>query len=96
MRDLLTIIAGIFLVAAVVFAGYGLNTMYSYEGNYSAHVVGGDAYNFIILAARGTGLVCAGIVCGLLGNAFLLFAMMEGNRKITSNTKSVETHSDVA
>ena len=49
-------IAIIFLVGAVVFTIIGLREMYTYESE--DKVVGGDAYNFIILASRGTGLIC--------------------------------------
>jgi hypothetical protein len=59
------------IVAAVVFAGVGLHTVYN--DAYDAHVVGGDAYNFIIYATRGTGLVCIGIVCAVLSVTFAIF-----------------------
>jgi hypothetical protein len=36
-------------------------------------VVGGDAYNFIIYATRGTALVCIGIVCAVLSVTFAIF-----------------------
>ncbi|MGH9943860.1 MAG: hypothetical protein ACRD9R_16065, partial [Pyrinomonadaceae bacterium] len=78
MRETWQLLASIFFIAAVIFAGVGLHTMYSYEANPSARIVGGDAYNFIIIAARGTGLICAGIVSALLGNAFLLLAIWSG------------------
>ncbi len=91
MREFSAFLAVVFFVTAIIFAGVGLNTMYSYEGNYSAHVVGGDAYNFIIIAARGTGLICAGIVSALLGNAFLLFAIFsKRTRSRVTNTVTAE------
>jgi|TARA_B110000967_G_C18495124_1_gene368716 hypothetical protein len=32
-------------------------------------LVGGDAYNYITAAGRGTGLACIGIIFAVLGNA---------------------------
>jgi hypothetical protein len=49
--------------------------MYSYSGNYAAHIVGGDAYNYIIIGIRGTGLICAGIISALISNGFILLSL---------------------
>jgi hypothetical protein len=65
------IISGLFIVAAVIFAGKGWYTVY--DNSYSAQIVGGDAYNFIIYATRGTALVCIGIVCAILSVTFAIF-----------------------
>ena len=67
-----TFISVLLIVAAVVFAGVGWYTVYN--DTYSAKVVGGDAYNFIIYATRGTALVCVGIVCAVLSVTFSIFA----------------------
>jgi hypothetical protein len=64
----------VFIVAAVLFAGKGWYTLY--DDSYRAKVVGGDAYNFIIYATRGTALVCVGIVCAVLSVTFSVFAHM--------------------
>jgi len=42
---------GALVLAALVFGGVGLSTLY--DNSYSARIVGGDAYNFIIYGARG-------------------------------------------
>ncbi len=52
---------------ALGFAYYGLNLMY--DDSYSNKVVGGDAYNFIIYAARGTAYVSTGVVFAVLSAA---------------------------
>jgi hypothetical protein len=66
------LISGLFIVAAIIFAGKGWYTVY--DNSYSAQIVGGDAYNFIIYATRGTALVCVGIVCAILSVTFAVFA----------------------
>jgi hypothetical protein len=65
------LISGIFILAALIFGGVGLYTMY--DNSYSSRIVGGDAYNFIIYATRGTAFICAGIICAVLSVAFALF-----------------------
>ena len=49
------VISVLFIVAAIIFAVTGWYTVYN--DSYSARVVGGDAYNFIIYATRGTALI---------------------------------------
>jgi hypothetical protein len=66
------LISGLFIAAALVFAGVGWYTVYN--DTYNARIVGGDAYNFIIYATRGTALVCVGIVCAVLSVTFSIFA----------------------
>lgn len=68
------LISGLFIAVAIVFAGKGWYTVY--DNSYSAQIVGGDAYNFIIYATRGTALVCVGIVCAILSATFAVFAHM--------------------
>lgn len=64
-------ISGLFIVAGIIFAGKGWYTVY--DNSYGAQIVGGDAYNFIIYATRGTALVCVGIVCAILSVTFAIF-----------------------
>lgn len=68
-------IAAIFFILAIVFTVFGVIVLYS-----EPSVVGGDAYNYIIGAGRGTGLICVGIVSALLSNACLLFAVLIGKK----------------
>jgi hypothetical protein len=69
-----SLMSGVFVVAAVIFAGKGWYTLY--DNSYDARIVGGDAYNYIIYATRGTALVCIGIVCAVLSVTFAVFAQM--------------------
>jgi hypothetical protein len=62
----------LFLIAAVALTLYGLRVAYRY-GTEADKIVGGDAYNFIIMAARGTAWVCAGVVSALASVVFALF-----------------------
>ena len=48
-----------------LFALWGLFTMLGSP----AQLLGGDAYNYITAAARGTGLICVGIIAAVLANA---------------------------
>lgn len=61
MKTLLLVAGYILAFVAVIFGIYGLNFMY--DNSYSAQIVGGDAYNYIIYATRGTAYVGAGIIC---------------------------------
>jgi hypothetical protein len=72
--DVHVLISGLLIVAASIFAGIGWYTLY--DDSYKAKVVGGDAYNFIIYATRGTAMVCIGIVCAVLSVTFAVFAHM--------------------
>jgi hypothetical protein len=67
-------ISSLFIVAGIIFAGKGWYTLY--DNSYSAQIVGGDAYNFIIYATRGTALVCLGIVCAILSVTFAVFGLI--------------------
>lgn len=62
-------------ILALALAGYGLGVMY--EDSYSARIVGGDAYNYMIYAARGTGWICAGIVSAIVGLGCILLDRSE-------------------
>lgn len=73
MKNTLIVWSALFLIAGAILAIVGIVTMYNYEAD-SARIVGGDAYNFIIIATRGTGLICAGIVSALIGCALAVFS----------------------
>lgn len=72
MKLFLIIMSLLLGVTAVFFLTFGLGT--TYLGNTGNEVVGGDAYNYIIFATRGTSLVGAGIVCSVLSATFAIFA----------------------
>jgi hypothetical protein len=65
--------AVLLVLAAAGFTLGGLNTMYSYDTE-TGQIVGGDAYNYIIIATRGVGLIAAGIACAVLACTFCVLA----------------------
>ena len=65
----------LFLIAAGLFTFYGLVEIYKYGPD--DKVVGDDAYNYIIMAGRGTGLICAGVVSALIGVAVAIFDLTD-------------------
>ena len=52
------------IIAAVFFGIWGIFTLLGEP----ARLLGGDAYNYITAAGRGTGLACVGIICAVLAN----------------------------
>lgn len=58
----------IFLIVGAIFILNGLGTLSSED-----RVVGGDAYNYIISASRGTGKVCAGLFFALVSVVIAIF-----------------------
>jgi hypothetical protein len=69
----------VFMVTSIIFIYFGLTR--SYSTDYSSRIVGGDAYNYIIYATRGTALVCAGVACAVLSATFTLLAINTSIRK---------------
>ena len=65
--------------AALGFVWYGINMLY--DNSYNAQIVGGDAYNFIIYATRGTAFVCGGVVFAVLGAVSSILAVYSGQRE---------------
>ncbi|MEX1186734.1 MAG: hypothetical protein WEA80_09110 [Gemmatimonadaceae bacterium] len=63
------------MLAAVFLVGDGLWVMYSYDGINREGPVGGDAYNYIIWSARGTGLICAGVAAAVLSATLAIIAV---------------------
>ena len=57
--------ASILMVVSGLFALWGLVTMLGSPEK----LLGGDAYNYITAAGRGTGLICVGIIAAVLANA---------------------------
>lgn len=67
-------ISGAMICAAIVFVIYGLRTAYTYNSLSDAgKIVGGDAYNYIIIGVRGLAWVTTGLVCAVFA---VLFAML--------------------
>lgn len=78
MKELSHILAIVLFTTALVFTGIGIYMMYAYDPYHvSTHIAtGGDAPNHLILASRGIGWICAGIVLALVGNAFLIITLV--------------------
>jgi len=62
--------AVICLIIAMIFGIFGLWRMHIYRD--TDHIVGGDAYNYTILATRGVGLVCLGVLFAIVAVVFML------------------------
>lgn len=67
----LIIAAWVALVTAVGFLIFGLYRMLVYD-EYSDKIVGGDAYNYLILTERGIGFICAGIALAVIAAVLTL------------------------
>ncbi|HEX5708237.1 MAG TPA: hypothetical protein VFX96_13120 [Pyrinomonadaceae bacterium] len=78
----------LFLAVACFCAYKGYTTLY--DDSYNAKVVGGDAYNFIIYAGRGTAMVCIGIISALIGVAFSVFAAIDKLRQLAENARAAK------
>jgi hypothetical protein len=72
--------AWLFVSLAICLAIGGLWRMYSYSTN--DKFVGGDAFNYIVLATRGVGLICAGILCGGIAGVLALIAIWEQRTEV--------------
>lgn len=73
------VLAIVLYLAAIGCAIYGVYTMFTY-GDYDdeiGHIVGGDAYNYIIIGIRGSGLIGVGVLAAIIGTGLLLY----NNRK---------------
>ena len=55
----------VLMAVSGLFALWGLFTMLGSP----AQLLGGDAYNYMTAAGRGTGLICVGIIAAVLANA---------------------------
>ncbi len=65
----------IFLIVAALFVVNGLYTLSSDD-----RVVGGDAYNYIISASKGTGKICAGVFFALVSVVIAIFDLGDRRR----------------
>lgn len=72
MKNFFVVLGFFLFIASVALAWFGLQFMY--DNSWSNRVVGGDAYNFIIYATRGTAFVCAGIVSSVLALCCFVFS----------------------
>jgi len=70
--------AVVFAIASLGFALFGIVTLYG-----DSHIVGGDAYNYLISSTRGVGLIGIGILLAVITCSLLLFS---------ANDRLRETH----
>lgn len=61
--------AVVFAVASLGFALFGIVTLYG-----DSHIVGGDAYNYLISSTRGVGLIGIGILLAVIACGLLLLS----------------------
>ncbi|WMT38891.1 hypothetical protein RE628_15220 [Paenibacillus sp. D2_2] len=79
-------IVGSYILAAA-FVVFGFITMYHYgdynpdriydKGSSFGHIVGGDAYNYIIIGVRGVGLIVAGFISAMVGSTIWLVSAIK-------------------
>lgn len=63
MKIVWAVLSLVLAVASVALTWLGFHTMYTYgdgTNDMTGHIVGGDAYNYIIIGIRGLGFVVAG------------------------------------
>ena len=68
-------LAWVFLFGGIVLGVFGLYRMHAYD--VGDKIVGGDAYNYTILATRGVGFVCAGILSVTVAGVFVLMTIAD-------------------
>ena len=86
MRDMFLTSCGVSAATALGFVWYGISTLY--DNSYSAQIVGGDAYNFIIYATQGTAIVCGGIVFAIFSAMFGILAYLQTGAMKTGNASA--------
>jgi hypothetical protein len=68
-------ISWLFIAIAIGFVIWGMVRMFTYD-ELSDKLVGGDAYNYIVLTIRGVGLIAVGCASAALAATFAIFARM--------------------
>jgi hypothetical protein len=80
-------IIALFYIVAVGLAIYGVIMMFNYDtSDGTGVIVGGDAYNFIIIAVRGVGIVCTGIISALIATGLAVYDSKNSDEDSTYNT----------
>lgn len=79
------IISIILYIVAIIFVITGFVVMYHY-GDYDAelnigstfgHIVGGDAYNYIIIGIRGLGFILTGLIASVIASTLLICDVLQ-------------------
>ncbi|USB34272.1 hypothetical protein [Paenibacillus sp. YPG26] len=73
------IAAGLLIFGIVTMYHYGdYNSGYNLSGSKAGHIVGGDAYNYIIIATRGVGLIVAALISSLVASTIFIIDAIKG------------------
>lgn len=75
-------VATLYVIAAVI-VGFGFLTMYHYDSSGDfGRLVGGDAYNYIIIGVRGVGWIVTGFIVAVIASAtWIVSAIRESAQK---------------
>jgi uncharacterized membrane protein len=79
-------------IVSIGLVTYGIVTMYYYPDSYAEldaimertpfnHLVEGDAYNYIIMAGRGIGLILIGGFIGLIANIINIYGLISARKE---------------
>jgi hypothetical protein len=60
-------------------------------GNSFNHIVGGDAYNYTIMATRGLLWVCVGLTCAVIGASLTVCYYVTGKHFVEDNRVNAES-----
>ncbi|WP_168123239.1 hypothetical protein [Paenibacillus sp. HB172176] len=81
-----------FYVASAVLVVTGFIVMFTYgdydpddifnDGSTFGHVVGGDAYNYIIIGVRGLGFIMTGVISSIIASSLLIYSKINVNFKV--------------
>ncbi|OZQ76853.1 hypothetical protein [Paenibacillus sp. VTT E-133291] len=83
---------GLVIFGLVTTFHYGdYNADYNTTGSMFGHIVGGDAYNYTIIATRGVVLLIAGLIAALAASALLIVnAIQEAEYRMKSSADGLE------
>jgi hypothetical protein len=87
--------AGLIAYGFYVTYTYGDGSTYSKDGMVG-HVVGGDAYNYIIIGIRGVGFMVAGLAASVAGAAASVVGVLSRPAATEDVLPQVETADEVA
>jgi hypothetical protein len=68
----------VFIIASVIALAWGVYRLLTYNSDDA--IVGGDAYNYQILATRGVGIICAAGVLAVIAATFAIMATWAEHR----------------
>lgn len=88
----------LFYFAAAVLVTIGFIVMFTYgdydpdsyfsDGSTFGHIVGGDAYNYIIIGIRGLGFITTGLIATVIASVLLVVEAISNKSKVQTDTQS--------